>query len=283
MTAPPQGNQPRPTQRPADRGTWRDRTYVVVFESDTGWGKAFDVALIVAILASVAAVMLESVVGFAARYGGWLRAAEWLFTALFTVEYLVRLACVQRPARYARSFFGVIDLLSILPSYLSLFVPGMQALTVVRGLRILRVFRVLKLAHHVHELEELLLALRSSARKITVFVMAVLILVMICGSTMYLVEGPEHGFTSIPRGVYWAVVTLTTVGYGDISPETPLGQALAAFIMIMGYGIIAVPTGIVTVELNQARGVSGRSCEACQMEGHHPEAKFCRRCGAPLA
>ena len=215
-------------------------------------------------------------------YGSWLRLAEWVFTALFSLEYLVRLACVRRPLRYAFSFFGVIDLLSILPSFLSLLVPGLQALTVVRGLRILRVFRVFKLAHHVHELEELLLALRSSARKITVFVMAVLILVVICGSAMYLVEGPVHGFTSIPRGVYWAVVTLTTVGYGDISPQTPAGQALASTIMIMGYGIIAVPTGIVTVELSQTRGVSGLTCTNCNLEGHHPEAQFCRRCGTSI-
>ena len=262
---------------------WRARGHEVIFESDTPAGKAFDVALIVAILASMAVVMLESIRGWRESHGALLRTAEWVFTILFTAEYVLRLLCVLRPARYARSFFGVVDLLSILPTYLSVLIPGTQALLVIRTLRILRVFRVLKLAHYVAESETLVRALYASRRKIAVFMFAVLTMVVIFGSVMYLIEGPEHGFTSIPRGVYWAVVTMTTVGYGDISPQTNLGQAIATFIMILGYGIIAVPTGIVTAQMAKPmEGVSGQSCPSCSAGGHKLDAFFCRRCGAKL-
>lgn len=266
-------------------GGWRERAYEIVFESDTRAGRLFDVALIAAIVLSVGVVLLESVASFRARWGDELRAAEWAFTILFTVEYLLRLAVVRRPGRYARSFFGVVDLLSVAPTYLSLLVPGTQYLLVLRLLRILRVFRVLKLAHYLHEAQALGEALRASRRKILVFLLAVLTLDVILGALMYLVEGPENGFTSIPVAIYWTIVTLTTVGYGDISPRTPLGQAFASLIMIIGYGIIAVPTGIVTVELSRAGApppVSGQACPSCGAEGHAPDAVFCRRCGHSL-
>lgn len=266
---------------------WRQKGYVIIYESDTPAGKLFDVLLIVAILMSIATVMLESVDAIERRFGTALRTAEWVFTIGFTAEYVLRLLCIGRPARYARSFFGVVDLFAILPTYVSLFVPGTQALLVIRTLRILRVFRVLKLAHYVAESETLMRALIASRRKIAVFVFGVLTLVVIFGSLMYLVEGPESGFTSIPRGVYWAIVTLTTVGYGDISPQTDVGQALAAMIMVMGYGIIAVPTGIVTAELTQATHEEPqlqprRRCPACGFVGHRPDSVHCRMCGGVL-
>lgn len=264
---------------------WRARGHEIIFESDTWAGKAFDVVLIGLILASVATVMLESVEPVRAEHGPRLRALEWVFTILFTAEYVLRLRCVVRPADYARSFFGVVDLLSIVPTYLSVLLPGAQALLVIRTLRILRVFRVLKLATYVDESEALMRALVATRRKIAVFLFAVLTAVSIFGALMYLVEGPENGFTSIPRGIYWAIVTLTTVGYGDVSPQTDLGQAIAAMIMILGYGIIAVPTGIVTAELthaNQGSPVSGQACRHCSAGGHLPDAIHCRRCGSPL-
>ena len=231
---------------------------------------------------STLVVLLESMAGVRARYGGLLTSLEWALTLLFTVEYGLRLACVARPARYARSFFGVVDLLSILPTYLSLLLPGVQALAVVRLLRILRVFRVLKLAHYVAEAEELRRALLASRRKVAVFLFAVLSLVVIFGSLMYLVEGPRNGFTSIPVGIYWAIVTMTTVGYGDISPQTDLGRSIASMIMILGYAILAVPTGIVSAELVAGASVSGRTCAGCLLEGHDVDAKHCKRCGAAL-
>jgi voltage-gated potassium channel len=267
-------------------GGWRARAHEVIFESDTPAGIAFDVLLIGAILLSILVVMLESVASVRAEHGTSLRLAEWAFTVLFTVEYGLRLACVGRPGRYARSFFGVVDLLSILPTYVSLAVPGAQALLVIRTIRILRAFRVLKLAHYVNESETLVRALYASRRKILVFVLGVFTLVVVFGSLMYLIEGPEHGFTSIPRGIYWAVVTLTTVGYGDISPQTNLGQAVAVCIMILGYGIIAVPTGIVTAELTKAGAraaqVSGQACPSCGADAHAADALHCRLCGARL-
>lgn len=272
---------------------WRRRAYEVIFESDTPAGRAFDVALIVVILLSVGAVMLESMAATRARYGDWLYAAEWAFTLLFTAEYALRLTCVGRPLRYATSFFGVVDLLAVLPTYLSLLVPGAQYLLVIRVLRVVRVFRVLKLAAYLTEAQVLLQALRASRRKIEVFLVTVLSLVVVMGSLMYLVEGEEHGFTSIPRSVYWAVVTLTTVGYGDISPGTALGQFLATVIMIMGYAIIAVPTGIVTVELAHQREAAaplapaeavaaGPPCPGCGHARHDADAAFCKRCGTRL-
>lgn len=262
----------------------RDRVRLVIFEANTPAGKAFDVGLICCILISVLAVLLDSVVAFHARYGAFFYAIEWFFTVLFTVEYAVRLWCIQHPLRYAKSFYGVVDLLCILPTYLSLLVADTQYLLVIRILRVLRVFRVLRMVRYVADAEILTQALIASRRKITVFISTVFALVIIFGSMMYLIEGDEHGFTSIPRSIYWAVITLTTVGYGDLTPHTPLGQALATVVMIMGYGIIAVPTGIVTLELSEAhrRAANTRTCPSCAVEGHIREATFCWRCGSHL-
>jgi voltage-gated potassium channel len=260
----------------------RARAYEIIFEHDTPAGKTFDVVLIWLIVASVVVVMLDSVGEVRDAYGAWLRGAEWAFTAVFTAEYLVRLWCSRDRWRYARSFFGMVDLVAILPTYLSLVVPGGQALLTVRALRLLRVFRVLKLANYLSEAAVLVRALRASRHKIILFLAAVLTLVVTLGSTMYLVEGAANGFTSIPRSVYWAIVTLTTVGYGDIAPRTALGQALAAIVMILGYAIIAVPTGIVTVEIGAAarQAASERTCPQCGLAGHDSDAKHCKRCGA---
>ena len=266
---------------------WRLNLHIIIFGSDTTPGKAFDVALIWIIMASVTVVMFESVEVIDARFHTALVIAEWIFTIIFTVEYILRLICVGYPVRYARSFFGIIDLLAVIPTYFSLLFPGAQALLVIRLLRILRVFRVLKLVHYLSEADILVQALRASRRKITIFIFAVLTLVTILGSLMYLIEGEEHGFTSIPRGVYWAVVTLTTVGYGDISPGTPVGQALAAVVMIIGYGIIAVPTGIVTAEITRVglaleEGARALICSECYAGGHEEDADFCKYCGTRL-
>lgn len=271
------------TQPPGSR--WRSKLHEVIFEADTPAGKAFDVALLVAILASVLVVVLESVPSVRAGQGRTLWVAEWVFTILFTAEYLLRLVAVRRPIRYARSFFGIVDLLAVLPTYLSVLLPGAQAFLVVRALRLLRVFRILKLGEFLGEARLLTLALKASVRKILVFLTAVLVLVLIIGSVMYLVETPESGFTSIPQSIYWAIVTLTTVGYGDIAPQTVLGRILASLVMILGYGLIAVPTGIVTVELSQTgRGkeVSNQACPNCGLQGHDPDARHCKHCGAPL-
>jgi len=263
---------------------WRHRFHEVIFEADTPAGKAFDVALLVAIVASVAAAVLESVAEIRAVFGTALLIVEWTFTVLFTVEYLLRLACVRRPWRYARSFFGIVDLMAVLPTYLSFFFVGAHSLIVIRALRLLRVFRVLKLAHFVGEARMLRVALRASSRKIIVFLGTVLTLVIIIGALMYLIEGQETGFVNIPVSIYWAIVTLTTVGYGDIAPQTVAGRLLASAVMIMGYAIIAVPTGIVTVEIAQAsrRAISTQACPSCGAEGHDADADFCKYCGARL-
>jgi len=274
----------RPESRPSFPG-WRLRLHTVIFESDTPAGWAFDLVLLVFIVASIAAVCLDSVETFRARYGTALRAAEWFFTVVFAVEYGLRLLSVRYPGRYARSFFGVVDLLTVLPTPLSLFVPGAQSLLVVRVVRLLRVFRILKLASFLWQATVLVEALRASRQKITVFLGAVLTLVVFAGALMYLVEGPPSGFDSIPRGMYWAIVTVTTVGFGDIVPRTPLGQAIASILMIMGYGIIAVPTGIVSVELANASrrfSVSSRACPGCGQAPHDDDARHCKHCGASL-
>ena len=239
------------TERPA--GGWRQRLFDIIFLSDTPSGKAFDVTLILLILASLLVVMLESVEGIREVHGALLGTLETILTALFTLEYVLWLACVRRPTSYARSFFGLVDLFAILPWYLTLVFPAARYFLVIRALRILRIFRVLKLANYLDESAILARALYASRHKIVVFLYTVSTVVCILGSLMYVIEGPEYGFTSIPRAIYWAVVTLTTVGYGDISPQSPWGQAIATVIMIMGYGIIAVPTGVITVELNEAR------------------------------
>ena len=262
----------------------REKLHEIIFEADTGAGKAFDVALFAGIILSVVAVLLESVASIREDFGNWFFVAEWIFTGLFTIEYLLRLYTVSRPARYAVSFFGIVDLLAIAPSYLSLFVVGTQSLIVVRILRLLRVFRVFKLAEYVGEASMLRTALGASARKITIFLCTVLLGSVIIGSVMHLVEGEKNGFTSIPQSIYWAIVTLTTVGYGDIAPQTVAGKMLAAAVMIMGYGIIAVPTGIVTVEMSRIRkpSITTRACTACSGEGHDADAEYCKHCGAQL-
>ncbi len=257
---------------------------LIIFEADTRAGKAFDVALFAAIVLSMLAVMLESVEAIEAGYGRALRVFEWLMTALFSVEYLARLTSVERPLRYARSFFGIVDLLSILPSYLSLVLPGAQSMLVIRTLRLLRIFRVFKLYRFLGEANVLRSALLSSRHKVLVFLGTVLLLDVILGTAMFVIEGPENGFTSIPRGMYWAVVTMTTVGYGDISPQTVPGQILASVAMIIGYSIIAIPTGIVSAELTHAIRLPAntRSCPSCLSEGHLSVARFCRDCGGKL-
>lgn len=263
---------------------WRSKLHEVIFEADTPAGRAFDVVLIASILLSVLAVMLDSIASVRAVYGGLLYGVEWFFTLLFTVEYVLRLLCVKRPVAYATSFYGVVDLLAVIPTYLSIFFPAGRYLLVIRVLRVLRVFRILKFARYVGEARILMEALRASSRKIIVFLFTVLTLVTIFGSFMYLIEGEENGFTSIPRSIYWAIVTLTTVGYGDISPQTSAGQALASLIMILGYSIIVVPTGFVTVELGRAmdRKVSTQACPGCGAEGHDPDAGYCKYCGEKL-
>ena len=264
---------------------WRLKLHEIIFEADTTAGKWFDIILILSILVSVLAVMLDSVSGIRENYGSWFYRVEWFFTILFTIEYLLRIICVGKPIGYVTSFYGVVDLLAIIPTYLSIILPGSQYLLVIRILRILRIFRVLKLVQYISEARLLRQALRDSRRKITVFLFTVLTMVVIFGSLMYLIEGPVHGFTSIPRGIYWAIVTLTTVGYGDISPQTGLGQFLAALIMILGYSIIAVPTGIVTVAFARAESKAEfktQACPRCSAEGHDQDAKFCKYCGAHL-
>jgi voltage-gated potassium channel len=262
----------------------RFRIHEIIFEADTPVGKLFDIVLIVSILLSVIFVMLDSIHSIRDQYGTELYWFEWFFTILFTIEYLLRLYCVKNRMYYAKSFFGIVDLLAIVPTYLSILLPGSQYFLVIRLLRILRVFRVLKLAHYVGESALLANALVASRRKIFIFLLTVLTLVVILGSLMYLVEGEENGFTSIPQSVYWAIVTITTVGYGDISPQTVLGKFIASFIMIIGYSIIAIPTGIITVEFAQAfkSKVSTQVCINCAAEGHDTDAKHCKYCGSIL-
>jgi voltage-gated potassium channel len=257
----------------------------VIFEADTRAGRWFDLALMWAILASLGVVVLDSMASVRARHGVPLNALEWMFTILFTIEYIARLACVQQPGRYARSFYGVVDLLSILPTYLAVLVPELQSLIDIRVLRLLRVFRVLKLTEYLVEYGALGRALIASRRKIFVFLSFVLMVVMIMGTLMYVVEGPGHGFTSIPISVYWAITTMTTVGFGDITPQTDLGRLIASLMMLIGWGTLAVPTGIVSAEFTAQRIVrepTTRTCHVCLSEGHLPQSKFCRDCGAPL-
>jgi voltage-gated potassium channel len=262
----------------------RFRLHEIIFEADTPLGKIFDIFLITSIVLSVIFVMLDSVKSVRVQIGQQLYLAEWFFTILFTVEYVLRLYCVGNRLKYATSFFGVVDLIAIIPTYLSLLIPGSQYFLVVRLLRILRIFRVLKLANYVGESALLAQALLASRRKIFIFLLTVLTLVTILGSLMYLVEGEENGYTSIPKSIYWAIVTITTVGYGDISPSTDLGRLLASVIMIIGYSIIAIPTGIVTVEFANAfkKNISTQVCLHCNADGHDTDAKYCKFCGSEI-
>ena len=273
--------QPKGEKTPAN---WRLRLHELIFEADTPAGKFFDIALILAIILSIIAVIFDSVAEVRNEHGQLLNVIEWIFTILFTIEYGLRIISLGQPWRYIRSFYGLVDLIAILPTYISMFVPGSQYLMVIRVLRLLRIFRVLKLAQYLNEAEYLLKAMRASARKISVFLFAILTLVLIFGSLMYIIEGDEGGFTSIGVSCYWAVTTLTTVGYGDLSPQSPLGRAVASVIMIMGYGVIAVPTGIVTAELIApiTGKVSTQACPDCGAEKHSYDAIHCKYCGTEL-
>jgi len=262
---------------------WRGKLHRIIFESDTTAGRLFDEIILWSIVLSVLVVILDSVSALNSVYGQLFHIAEWFFTILFTVEYLLRIAAVRRPLLYMGSAFGIIDLLAIVPTYLAVFFPGLQATIVLRAFRLLRVFRILKLARYVAQADFLLLALRASREKIIIFLAFVVFSVVTMGSLMYLVEGPENGFTSIPVAIYWAVVTLTTVGFGDITPVTPLGRAIASLVMILGYGFIAVPTGIVTSELVRAsRDVGRKACDDCGNTQNDGDAQFCKRCGGPM-
>jgi len=266
-------------------GGWRAKLYAIIFESDTPKGRAFDLTLIGAILLSVLVIVLTSVQSIAAEYGDWLHAAEWFFTILFTVEYIGRCLCVQRPLVYARSFFGVIDVMSILPSYVSLFIPGAHVIMGVRILRLLRIFRILKLTLYIEEYSMLGNALMASRRKIFIFLSVVFLIVFLLGTVMYVVEGPQHGYSSIPTAVYWAISTMTTVGFGDLVPKTDIGRAIASFMMLLGWGILAVPTGIISSEITHQRGqrlLSLRACPDCHSSGHEADARFCKDCGSQL-
>ncbi|MBN1338064.1 MAG: ion transporter [Bacteroidales bacterium] len=260
----------------------RSKLYEIIFEADTPAGKAFDVVLLIFITLSVAAVMLESVQGFNQKYHDELIAAEWAFTIIFSVEYVLRVFSAKNARRYIFSFYGIIDLLAILPSYLRLFLAGSQYLLIIRILRLLRIFRVLKLGRYIRASGILAYALKESRHKIIVFLEVVLALVVIMGSMMYIIEGPDNGFSSIPRSIYWAIVTLTTVGYGDIAPQTVIGQTLASVVMIIGYAIIAVPTGIISVEIAKAENSGGIKCKRCHKTNHDNDAVFCKYCGSKL-
>ena len=263
--------------------TVRQKLHEIIFEADTPAGKAFDILLLIAIVLSVGVVMLESVGEINQRFSEAFNVLEWVFTLLFTAEYVLRLLIIKRPLKYALSFYGIIDLLSILPTYLGIFFAGTHSLMVVRSLRLLRVFRVMKLTRYLGEASQLGAALKASRRKILVFLFVVLTASMIMGTLMFMIEGPEHGFTSIPRSIYWAIVTLTTVGYGDISPSTAIGQFVASAIMVLGYGIIAVPTGIVTAELVQNPPTTNTQvCQNCGEAQHADDAMFCHQCGEKL-
>ncbi|MGR8999192.1 MAG: ion transporter [Gammaproteobacteria bacterium] len=265
----------------------RHTLYQVIYQSHTSAGKGFDIALMIVILASVLIIVLDSVAEISQQYGELLLTAEWIFTTLFTIEYILRIFCIHRPLKYIASFYGLIDLVSIVPSYISLFIPGSHYLQVIRIMRVLRVFRVLKLVRFINQSNMLLNALLASRLKITIFLFTISTLLVVFGSAMYLIEGPEHGFTNIPVSIYWAVVTLTTVGFGDITPQTILGRAISAVVMVIGYAIIAVPTGIFTAELSremkkQNNSLDQRICLKCRKLGHETDANYCCVCGTEL-
>jgi len=266
---------------------WKEKLYEILYGTHTRAGKVFDIALLIVIVYSVIIVMLESLPRFDVKYHRFLDISEWIVTILFTIEYILRIVCINKPKKYIFSFFGIVDLLSTIPKYLSFFVVGSQYITAFRALRLLRVFRILKLVRFVGESNNLVRSLKASRTKIFVFVFFVLIVAVLLGTVMYLVEGPEHGFKSIPHSVYWTIVTLTTVGYGDISPETAVGQFIATFIMIIGYGIIAVPTGIVSAEYaskakTKDQKITDKFCPECTTQIIGLDAAYCRKCGFEL-
>lgn len=264
---------------------WKTKLHQIIYEADTPAGKWFDIILIITILLSILFVMLESVVSFDNKHHEFLNIAEWVLTILFTVEYFLRIITIKKPSSYIFSFYGIIDLLATIPKYLSIIFVGTHALVALRALRLLRVFRILKLARYLGASNNLTTALKASRIKIVVFLLSVVILTIILGTVMYLIEGPKNGFTSIPYSMYWAIVTLTTVGYGDISPHTPLGQFIASIVMILGYGIIAVPTGIVTSEMSKADNkihTNTQHCKHCGADKHIDNAEFCHQCGEKL-
>jgi voltage-gated potassium channel len=267
-------------------GGWRLRLYRVIYESDTQAGRLFDQIIVAAIVVSVAVVMADSVQAWHARHRTVFEGMEWFFTLLFTAEYIARLVSVDRPLRYARSFFGIVDLIAVLPTYLALFFPELHALIDVRILRLLRIFRIFRLTEYVAEYQVMGEALRASRRKILVFLSAVLMVALVLGTLLYVVEGPQHGFTDIPTSVYWAITTITTVGFGDITPKTDVGRLIASVIMLIGWGTLAVPTGIVTAEMTVRRHARplllARGCAQCGSQGYGPEARFCQQCAAAL-
>ncbi len=268
-----------------NKSTWKSKLHEIIYEADTPAGKLFDIILLIFILASVLFVMLESVSSINSIYQEFFNIAEWVITILFTIEYFARIICIKKPSQYIFSFYGIVDLLSTIPKYLAVFFVGGHALVALRALRLLRVFRILKLARYIGASNNLMLALKASKAKIFVFLFFVFIISIILGTVMYLVESnQDSGFTSIPESVYWAIVTLTTVGYGDIAPVTPLGHFIAALVMIMGYGIIAIPTGIITAEYISSEKVetNTQSCQSCSAEGHKDSAGFCYECGHKL-
>lgn len=268
----------------SNQKNWKSKLHEVIYEADTKAGKWFDLLLIFAIVASIILVMLESVESLDKDYHTFFNIAEWVITILFTLEYFTRIIAINKPSKYIFSFYGIIDFLATIPKYLSLIFAGTHALVALRALRLLRVFRILKLARYLGASNKLISALQASKIKIAVFVFAVVVLTIILGTVMYLVEGPQNGFTSIPRSMYWAIVTLTTVGYGDVAPHTPFGQFIASLVMILGYGIIAVPTGIVTSEMTKLDSVNTntQSCPNCSSGSHSDKAGFCYKCGFKL-
>ncbi|NMH29111.1 ion transporter [Flavobacterium silvaticum] len=263
---------------------FRYRLHTIIYEADTRAGKLFDLILLALIVLSIVAVMLESVVPIKYRYGKELQIAEWIITAFFTLEYFGRLISVKKPVVYALSLYGIIDLLSVLPGYIDLIYPGAHFLVALRAVRLLRIFRILKLVHFVGAGNQLVEALKKSRNKIAVFLYSVIVLCIILGTIMYIVEGPESGFTSIPMSVYWTIVTLTTVGFGDITPVTPLGQFISTIIMILGYGIIAVPTGLISAQLikNEPTSLNTQRCRNCNADHHRDDAIYCYNCGYKL-
>jgi voltage-gated potassium channel len=274
----------RSEKLPKTTSYWRRRLHEIIFEADTPEGKAFDLFVIASIVISVVVIFLESISEVRALYEPTLLSIELFFTILFTIEYVLRLLTVRRPLAYSLSFYGIVDLLAILPTYLSFLFPGAQYLLVIRILRLLRIFRILKLGEYLSAAELLRNALSKSARKISVFLLTVLVLVVIIGSLMYVIEGEQNGFRDIPTSIYWAIVTLTTVGYGDLAPQTALGKILASIVMLIGYGIIAVPTGIVTSELMREKtpSLSTQVCPNCHLQDHEEDAVYCKRCGTLL-